>query len=165
MVGQSGGRCLQRGRGWMVLCLLPAHCPPSDPSPGALGVGGGPYLVAPCNPCRRAAGSWQAQKNLGGGSGGPYGEYKIIICKGEEQNGPWLTRIALWSWGSGQGDGSLQGLLEVCGWRKGGRGDKGTSRHWKALRHLGGDGEEEGSSCRSCLWMASTGVDPAASWL
>lgn len=71
MVGQSGGKCLLRGRGWMVLCLLPAHCPPSDPSPWALGVGGGPYLVAPCNPCRRAAGSWQAQKSLGGGSGGP----------------------------------------------------------------------------------------------
>ena len=83
-------RCLQLSRlvwgsgppaqaeGWMgSSACFPPHSPflpTPSPSPWALRGwerGGGPYLVAPCNPCRRGAGIWQAQKTLGGGSGGP----------------------------------------------------------------------------------------------
>jgi len=61
----------------------------------------------------------------------------------------------------GRGQALLRGLIFVWEVEEGqvrGRGGmlQGSSRLWAALGCLGGDGEGEGSSCKSCLWMAST---------
>lgn len=83
---KGSGKCLQLSRvvwgsapaacaeGWVgsSACVPPrslfARSVPIPVGSARLGAGGGPYLVAPC---RRGAGIWQAQKTLGGGSGGP----------------------------------------------------------------------------------------------
>lgn len=118
--------------------------------------------MAPCNPCRRGASIWQAQKTLGGGSSGPYGEYKIVICSGWVLKGLRQTRLSSWSWGRlGRGQALCRGLVFVWGWRKvreeGEEGrckDQADSRWLWDIRVV--TEGEEGSSCRSCLWMAST---------
>lgn len=73
VVWGSAPHCICGGLGGQLrLCPSPlslfARSVPIPVGSARPGAGGGPYLVAPC---RRGAGIWQAQKTLGGGSGGP----------------------------------------------------------------------------------------------